>query len=173
MAIVAPVPGSVGNRLARLQRRIDSEGLNGLPPHIPLVGPFQARPSFLPLEQHCWQVCHGCSPFDVELEAPAVGEEQRLVVAEIASGNEGFLALREELLVGKYAPPRDQGPYHPRAVIARLRGEADVVVGEREVPLVDTELTFCLERIELMAQYPDGTWYQRDFYTLDGALTKA
>ncbi len=173
MAIVAAIPGSVGDRLARLQRRLDAEGLNGLAPHIPLVGPFQAWPSFLPLEQHCWQVCHRCSPFDVRLEAPAVDEEQRLVVAGVASGKEGLLALREALLVGKYAPPRDAGGYHPRAVIARLKQEEDVVVGERETPLVDTDLSFSLERVELMARYPDGTWYQRDFYTLDGALTKA
>jgi len=36
-----------------------------------------------------------------------------------------------------------------------------------------TDAPFFLERVELMTQYPGGSWYERDFYTLDRAVTPA
>ena len=98
MAIVIFVPGAFGRRLALLQRRIEGEGRGRLPPHIPLLGPFEAAPPLLPLEQHCWEVCHRIAPFPVELSPPAVDEERRLVGCEVVSGEGQLVELRQALL---------------------------------------------------------------------------
>lgn len=173
MAIVALIPGPLGRRLNRLQRRLDPEGQGGLAAHIPLAGPFPARPSFLPLEQHCWEVCHHTAPFWVELGPLVVDEGEGLVCAQLSSGQDRLIALREALLTGKYAPPGDGGPYQPRAVVARLVHRDELALAQWEMGAAATSAAFYLERIDLMAQYPDGTWYERDFYTLDRAVMRA
>jgi hypothetical protein len=173
MAIVVTVPGAPGRRLERLRRLLEPEGGGRPPPHIPLVAPFEIEPSFLPLEQHCWQTGHDRAGFWVELGTPRVGDGGRLVYAEVVSGRAELLALREALLTGKYAPPRSDGSYHPRAVVARLERDADVALARRETEGMEPAGAFFLERFELMAQYPGGAWYERDFYTLDRAVTKA
>lgn len=173
MAIVALIPGSLGRQLKNLQRRLDRKGGDGLPPHIELVGAFRAWPSFLPLEQHCQEVCHRAAPFMVELGAPEIDEVERTVCAEIVSGEEQLAGLREALLKGKYAPRHSGTEFRPRALIARVEQEADLKVGRLELRAVDAEPVFEVERVELMARYPDGTWYERDFYTLDGVTAKA
>lgn len=173
MAIVALIPDPLGRGLARLGSLVDPENWKRLAPHIPLVGPFQARAPFLPLEQHCQRVCHRTAPFSVDLDLPVVDEGERLVSAEIISAEEDLVGLREALLVGRYAPPHDGTEYRPRALIARVADEADMAVARREATAIDLELSFQVERVELMAQYPDGSWYERDFYTLDGVVTAA
>lgn len=174
MAIVIFVPGAFGRRLALLQRRIEGEGRGRLPPHIPLLGPFEAAPPLLPLEQHCWEVCHRIAPFPVELSPPVVDEERRLVSCEVVSGEGQLVQLRQALLKGKYAPPSEAGPYGPLCVVARLEREQDLVPARREVAEAAPVAASCLlERVELVAQYPDGSWYERDFYTLDAAVASA
>ncbi|MEX1255607.1 MAG: 2'-5' RNA ligase family protein [Dehalococcoidia bacterium] len=174
MAIVACVPGAFGRRLAQLQRRIEGEGRGRMPPHIPLLGPFEAGPPFLPLEQHCWEVCHRAAPFTVDLAPPAVDEERRLLSCEVVSGDEQLVELRQALLAGKYAPPADGDAYQPRCVIARVERPDDLAPARQEVAEAAPSAASCLvERIELMARYPSGEWYERDFYTLDAAAARA
>jgi hypothetical protein len=173
VAVVAVIPGPLGRRLAALRRRLGVEDGSSLPAHIPLVGPFLAEPPFLPLEQHCWRVCHETAPFDVELGPLAVDEEEGFVYAEIASGREQLVALREALLTGAHAPSSDATAYTPRAVVAHLQRADDIAPAERELAGTVTDAPFFLERVELLAQYPDGSWYERDFYTLDWAVTPA
>ncbi len=173
MALVVLMPGPLGRRLSRLQRRLDPEGQGRLPAHIPLVGPFRAQPSFLPLEQHCWEVCHRTVPFWVELGPLAVGQDEGLVYSDVTSGRDGLSALRQALLTGKYAPPHDEALYEPHALVARLVRRDDLALAQWETDAAKTHVSFFLERIDLMAQYPDGTWYERDYYTLDRAVTTA
>ncbi len=173
MAIVALIPSGLGRRLNRLRHELGPDGEGDPPAHIPLVEPFRAEPSFLPLEQPCWRVCHDAAPFWVELGPLAVDPGERLVYAEVPSGGERLAALREALLTGQDAPPRDDTVYQPRAAVARLKRPGDVALAERETVGVETTPAFFLERVELMAQYPDGAWYKRDFYTLDRAVTRA
>lgn len=173
MAIVVLIPGLLGRRLNDVRRRLDPEGQGRLPAHIPLVEPFRAQPSFLPLEQHCWQVCHDIVPFWVELGPLLVDQDEGLVYSEVTSGRDRLTALRQALLTGKYAPPRDQAPYTPRALIAQVERPDDLALAQWERAAAMTHVSFFLERINLMAQYPDGAWYQRDFYTLNRAVTTA
>lgn len=166
MAIVATLPGALGKRLEELRRKLDPEGSGALPPHIPIVAPFEVEPSFLPLEQHIWNVCHDTPPFEVELGGLALDGEASL---PLERGNERFAALREALLTGKYAPRRTDEAYAPRAVVGRVAERDEAVLAQREGARGGG--AFLLERVELMARYPDGTWYERDFYTLDKALS--
>lgn len=170
MAIVALVPGALGRHLDRLRRRLDPEGEGGLPAHIPLVGPFRARPSFLPLEQHCWQVCHEAAPFGVELGRLVLGGAEGIARLEIASGGDQLAALREAFLTGKYAPPRNGAPYEPCAVVGRVVCRDELALAQWKEAVAQLGPSFLLERIDLMAQYPNGAWYGRDFYTLDRAV---
>ena len=172
MSIVALIPGRTGATLERLRRRIDPDAADARPARIPIVAPFRAEPSFLPLEHHCWQVGHGTAPFEVALGPPTI-DDHGVVRAELASGAEEFRALREALITGRYAPPGGDAPYEPVAVVAELRRAGDVEPARRELAGVDASAPFVIERFELMAQYPDGGWYQRDFYTLDKAVTRA
>ena len=169
MAIIVPIPGPLGRRLNRLRRLLDPAGREALPAHVPLVGPFQARPPFLPLEQHCWRACHRTAPFSVELGPLAVDEEERLVYAEVAPDR--LVALREALLTGKDAPPGRRAPFQPRALVARLELDADLALAQWETAAAEARASFYLERIGLMARYPDGAWYERDSYTLDRAVS--
>ena len=173
MALVVLIPGPLGRRLSRLRDRFDPEADRELAAHVPLLGPFQARPSFLPLEQHCWRACHETAPFSVELGELAFDEGGGLLYFEVASGSNELRALREALLEGKYAPHREDAAYEPRAVVGRLARRDDLVLGDCEEAATRSGRSFYLERIELMAQYPDGAWYERDFYTLDRAATRA
>jgi hypothetical protein len=173
MAIAALIPDPFGRRMNRLRRRIGPYGDDGMPPHIPLVAPFRVQPSFLPLEQHCWQVCHDSVPFEVELGSLLMDEDEGLAYYSVASGGDRLAALRDALLAGKYAPPRDEGHYQPRAVVARVGYPDEFAVAQREENTAGASVSLSLERIELMAQYPDGTWYERDFYTLDRAIASA
>jgi 2'-5' RNA ligase len=173
MAIAVYVPGAFGRRLAQLQRRLAAGQPRELPPHIALVGPFEAAPPFLPLEQHVWEACHYGEPFDVELAPPRVDQDEPLICCDIVSGAGRLGALREALLQGKYAPPRESDTYQPRCVVARIERSEDLEPARREVAGVDVSATFTVERIELVARYPNGEWYERDFYTLDAAVTAA
>jgi hypothetical protein len=173
MAMVVYVPGAAGRRLAQLQRRLAAGKPRELLPHIPLIGPFEAAPPFLPLEQHCWETCRRSDAFDVEIAPPAVNEHERLICCDIISGGDRLVALREALLQGRYAPPDGGSPYQPRCVVARIERSEDLEPALREVAGVDVSATFTVERIELVARYPNGEWYERDFYTLDAAVTTA
>ena len=173
MAIIVTIPGAPGRRLERLRRLLEPGSDRRLAPHIPLVAPFEVEPSFLPLEQHCWQAGHETSGFWVDLAQPAVDEAERLVYAEIVAGKDELTALREALLTGRYAPSRDDSTYAPRAMIAHLEREDDVAPAQGETAQMEPAGSFYVERFELIARYPDGTWYERDFYTLDRAVTKA
>ncbi|MEX0785645.1 MAG: 2'-5' RNA ligase family protein [Dehalococcoidia bacterium] len=173
IAIVVPIPGAPGQRLDRLRRLFAGEDGGAMRPHIPLVGPFDAEPSFLPLEQHCWDVCHKTAAFWVELGAPEVDAGERLVYAGVRSGGDELMALREALLTGRYAPPPSDGAFDPRAVIARIEPDEDIALAQRETAGLEPVGSFLMERIDLMARYPDGSWYQRDFYTLDRAVAEA
>ncbi len=157
----------------RLRRRVGRSGDGGMPPHIPLVAPFQAQPSFLPLEQHCWQVCHDTAAFAVELGPLLFDEDEELACYDVTSGADSLMALREVLLTGRHAPPRDDGDYRPRVVVARVAYPDEMKVVQREEEADKPDLSFSLKRVELMARYPDGTWYERDFYTLDRVVTTA
>ena len=172
MAIVALIPGRTGAALERLRRRTDPDAADARPPHIPIIAPFRAEPSFLPLEQHCWQTGHETAPFEVAL-GPLTIDDQGVVRAAVVAGGGALGALREALLRGRYAPPGDDTPYEPQAVVAALRRPEDVEAARLELGQVDAGAPFTIERFELMAQYPDGGWYQRDFYTLDRAVTRA
>jgi hypothetical protein len=172
MAIVVSVLGQAGRKLAQLQRRIDADRAGLIAPHLPLIAPFDATPSYLPLEQHCWDVCHRTQPFDVELGPPAVDGDGHLVFCPVNSGREQLAALRRALLTGKYAPC-DDAPYEARCVVLDIETPEDVDVARREVAGVDAGAPFTVDRIQLMARYPSGHWYERDFYTLDAAVTAA
>lgn len=173
MSIVVSIPGPLGRWLNQSRRRLEPEDSGRLPPHIPLVAPFPAQPPFLALERHCWRVCHEIAPFWVELGQLAVDEGEHTLVAEIASGREAILSLREALLMGEDAPPDDGPAYEPRAFIACLEQPRDVALARSEASAPLPSPAFFLERIELMAQYADGGWYERDFYTLDRAAARA
>ena len=55
---------------------------------------------------------------------------------------------------------------------ARAGRPTDVAPGGREKDEALTKASFVLERIDLMAPYPDGAWCERDFYTLDRAVAE-
>ena len=173
MAIVVLIPGPLGRRLNGLRRRLRADGGAGLPAHIPLVGPFRAEPSFLPLEQHLQAVCHETAPFEAQLGPLAIDEEQLLIYADVASGRGSLRALREALLTGRYAPPRDDAPYLPRAVLGRLERQEDIGFAREEMVVVAAGAPFFVQRVDLMARYPDGAWYERDFFTLDRTVSLA
>lgn len=169
MAIVVPIPGAPGERLSKLRRVFELEDGGAMPAHIPLAGPFETTPPFLPLEQHCYDVCHKTAAFWVEPGPAEVDAAERLVYAELRSGGDELVALREALLTGRYAPTRSDAEYRPRVHIARLESKEDVELAQRETEGLAHAGAFFLERIAMMAQYPDGSWYERDFYTLDRA----
>lgn len=170
MAIVATIPDRPGAVLSQLQRELDPDA--SMPPHIPLVAPFVAQPPFLPLEQHCWRSAHESPAFSVELGDLAVDDDEAIVWLRVRSGGEQLGALREALLASEHVPA-DGEAYEPRAVAARFVYRDDLVIttfnGQRDG---SHHLKFLLERFELMAQYPDGSWYRRDFYTLDRAVAR-
>jgi len=172
MAIVAVVPGALGKALGRLARELEPDAAGALPPHLSLVGEFAARPSFLPLEQHCWHAGHETAPFTIELGAPAVDEDGAVAYLPVAAGGEDLARLHERLLTGRYAPRVAAAPYTPRCVVGPL-GAHDPTALDELAHQTEGKRAFLLERFSLMARYPDGSWYERDFYTLDRAATTA
>ena len=171
MALVAVVPEKLGERLGRLQRALDPAGPEQLPPHIPLAGPFEVAPPFLPLEQHCWRSGHENARGWVELGPVVI--EGGVAALPVTSGREQLAGLRAALLGGAYPLPEEDGPYEPRAVVGRSAVRDDFAVATFEEQTGGPNgRTFLLERFELMARYPDGSWYQRDFYTLDRAVAR-
>ncbi len=173
MAIVALVPDPVGRHMNRLRRKLDPDGQFSMAGHIPIVCPFALWPSFLPLEQHCWRVCHETVQIAVELGALVLEDEGGLAYCDIVTGRDELLTLRQRLRSGKYAAPADEGSGEPRAVVGRVSYRDEVALAQWEEFATKPNRSFLLERIDLMAQYPDGTWYERDFYTLDRAVTRA
>lgn len=173
MAVVVPIPSRLGRTLRALQRRIGVPPEHDLAPHIPLAGPFDAAPPFLPLERHCCQVCHERAPFEVALGPLALGERDRLVFAEVAAGREHLGALRQALLRGKYAPPSGAAPYQPRALVARLDRAEDASWVRAELAETSPDPPVLVERVALVARYPDGSWYEHDVYALDRAVARA
>lgn len=170
LALVILITGSAGRRLQDLRRLCDPDLAERIPPHITVVFPFEGEPSFLPLERHCWEVCHHVRPFWASLGEIVLVPEERLAYVEIEEGKEELAALREALFEGRYAPPRDQmAPYRPHVTIAQPQRESDFELARRLLAHEDLRQRLYLERLHLMAQYPDGSWYARDDYTLDGA----
>jgi hypothetical protein len=173
MAVIAPVPGRLGQQMNRLRRKLDPDGQLSMAAHIPIVGPFRVQPSFLPLEQHCWRVCHETAPIAVELGDLVLEDEGGLAYSDIVTGRDELLALRQKLTSGKYAAPADEGSGEPRALVGRVSYRDELALARWEEFAEKSNRSFLLERVDLMAQYPDGTWYERDFYTLDRAVTRA
>jgi hypothetical protein len=167
MAIVSAVSGALGKRLQELQRWLDPDSAGAMPPHIPIVGPFDASPSFLPLEQHVQQVCRETAPFDVSFGELVIGEQEAHLRLE--RGQAGLEALRGALLDGKYAPRVKGQTYEPRAIAGRVVEQAGGAVERWYSKAVSGD--YLLQRVELMARYPGGEWYERDFYTLDKAAS--
>jgi hypothetical protein len=163
MSIVSIVPGALGKRLQELQRWLDPDSTGTTLPHLPIVAPFASSPPFLPLEQHIQDVCRGTAPFELSLGSLVLdGAEAHL---PIQGGVAELSLLRRKLLTGKYAPDASDNDGGQRAVIGRARETAGAIEEwEQKRP---PSLTYLLQRIELMAQYPDGAWYERDFYTLE------
>jgi len=173
VAVVVLVPGPLGRRLNGLRRDFDPEGLERIPAHIPLVSPFEAEPPLQPLERRCWEVCHRTPPFWVELGALAVDEARGLLYTEVASGGEELTALRNGLLEAFDRPWDEEAGYTPEVVVAQPERRLDLDLMRSQAASRRPEASFYLERSELMARYPDGTWYERDFYTLDRAVVRA
>ena len=171
MAIVARFPDPLGRRLDVLRRRFDPEADRAMAAHIPLTALFQSEPSLLPLERHCWRVCHETPQFRVELGR--IVEHEGGLQAEVTAGRDELAALREALLAGQHAPPTGDAPFESRAVVGWRPLRDALVVADIEEAIAKSNRSFYVERIELMAQYPDGTWYERDFYTLDRAVVRA
>jgi hypothetical protein len=155
----------------RALRSLRVRDLDGLPPHLPLLGPFEAQPSLLPLEQHCWEVCHRAAPFEISFGAPTIDLETRVVSAPLVHGTGQLAELREALLTGKYAPPRTSATTaEPRALFFQVEAE-DVPWAQERLAEIALDAPATVEQVDLMAQYPDGTWYRREFWTLDGVVT--
>ena len=170
MAIVAIVPDKLGAALSRLQRELDPEA--PMPPHIPLVAPFVAQPPFLPLERHCWRTGHESPPFWVELGELELNGEAPFVRLPVRSGGEQLAALRDALLASEHVLAEGDAS-GPRAFAARLSHRGDLAISKFDEPGAGAgHRTFLLERFELMTQYPDGSWYERDFYTLDRTVAR-
>jgi len=172
MAIVAIIPDKLGKLLATLQGALDPDEPEPVPPHVPLVAPFEVEPPFLPLERHCWSAGHEMSPFSVELGDLVIDDEVALAWLPVVSGAERIAALRERLLAGPYPVPAGDEPFEVRALAARVSFHDELAITKfREQTYGPGYRTLYLERFELMARYATGSWYQRDFYTLDRAVT--
>jgi len=170
MAIVAIIPDKLGAALSRLQRELDPDAF--MPPHIPLVAPFVAQPPFLPLEQHCWRTGHESAPFWVELGELVRDDATPFVRLPVRSGGEQLAALREALLANEHVRA-DGDASGPPDFAARLSHRGDLAITKFDEPGAGPgHRSFLLERFELMTRYLDGSWYERDFYTLDRAVAR-
>lgn len=172
LAIVVLVPGAEGRRLQALTTSYDPELAYRIRPHITVVHPFQAEPPFLPLERHCWEVCHRFAPFWVGLGEIRAVPEERLVYVEVREGEESLAALREALQRGLHVPRESEVPYRPHVTLAQPQRKAHFEVARRQLAQEDLRRSFFVERVHLMAEQPDGSWYARDDCTLDGVISE-
>ncbi|MEX2157955.1 MAG: hypothetical protein WEB04_00965 [Dehalococcoidia bacterium] len=173
MALVVAVPGTVGRLLGRLQGGLDPGVGLALPPHIPLIEPFVAEPPFLPLEQFCWRTGHEQPSFWIELGELVLDEDAQLARLAVVSGSEHLVALRDALLERRFTGEQPE-TFEPAAIASRIVFRDELAIAayrERSDGPGDTRCF--VERFQLMSRYPDGSWYERDFYTLDRAVAPA
>lgn len=173
VALVVAVPGTVGQLLGRLQGGLDPDVGFAMPPYIPLIEPFVAEPPFLPLEQFCWRTGHEQPSFWIELGELVLDEDARLARLAVVSGSEHLVALRKALLERSFTGEQRE-TFEPVAIASRIvfRDELAIATYQEQSDGPGDRKGF-VDRFQLMSQYPDGSWYERDFYTLDRAVTTA
>ncbi len=170
MAVVVLFAGALGRRFGGWRREYDPIGADRLPPHIMLSSPFAAEPPLLPLERHLWRVCHGFPPLTLELLALRSDRSSgRLIYVEIGSGADELAALREALHTGPLARLREEPAPAPRVVIAEPESDTALDRAYRELLALHEPASYEVDRVWLMTQQPDGSWYARDYFTLDAA----
>lgn len=168
MAVVVLFSGALGRRLGGWRREYDPVGADRLPPHIMLSSPFVAEPPFLPLERHLWRVCHGFPPVTLELGALRCDRSPgRHIYVDVGSGADELAALRDALHTGPLARLRDEPAPPPRVVIAEPGSDAALESAYRQLLAMHEPASYEVDRVWLMTQQPDGSWYARDYFTLD------
>ena len=171
VAVVALFEGPLARRLERWRRTYDPAGAYGMPPYIPLVSPTACQTPLTGsggLERYLWRLCHVRPPIEIELlDLATTYPEGRLVYAEIGVGARELedlsTALRSGPLEGGPAPG---GP--PRLVIAEPENEDEAQRAAAQLVGLPVRITRLIDRVHLLVAYPNGSWYERDFFTLDG-----
>ena len=170
MAVAVLFAGALGRRLGGWRREYDHIGADRQPPHVMLSSPFVAEPPFLPLERHLWRVCHGFPRLTLELLALRSDRSSgRLIYVEIGSGADALAALRDALHTGPLARLREEPAPALRVVIAEPESDAALESAYRQLLALHEPASYEVDRVWLMAQQPDGSWYTRDCFTLDAA----
>ena len=168
MAVAVLFGGALGRRFQGWRREYDAVGADRLAPHIMLVSPFVAEPPFMQLERHLWRVCHGFPPLTLELlELRSDRSSGRLIYIEIGSGAEELAALRDALYTGPLASFREDAAYRPRVVIAEPESDGSFESAYGQLRTVHEPVAYEVDRVALIVEQPDRSWYVRDFFTLD------
>jgi hypothetical protein len=173
MSLVVAVPGKPGQLLGRLQGGLDPGVGFAMPPNIPLIGPFVAEPPFLPLEQFCWRIGHERPPFWIELGELELDEDARLARLAVVSGSEDLVALRNAFVESGFIGDQPEA-FELVAIASRIVFRDELAIANYQADSSGPgDRRGFVDRFQLMSQYPDGSWYERDFYTLDRAVATA
>lgn len=165
LTVVVLFEGAVGGSLERWRQLYDPLGADRMPSHLTLVAPFPTEPPLLlGLERHIWAVCHASPP--LRLGLGDVARDNGLIYVDVAAGGPELARLRDALHTGPLAG--QAGPFRPRVVVAEPAGERDLALASRQLPGLAVRESYQVDRLHLMATHADGSWYVRDFFTLDG-----
>lgn len=170
LTVVVLFDGGVGRDLERWRRFYDPVGADRIPAHLTLVSPFAAQPPLLALERHLWSACHSWSP--IWLELGDVCRDADIFYVDLTAGGAGVAALRDALCSGPLeAQANEAGAVPPRVVVAEPTDDRQLAVASRTLLGNRLRDSYEVKRVHLMAAHADGSWYERDFFGLDGTYT--
>ena len=176
VAVVILFDGPLARRLEGWRRTYDPAGAYRMPPHVPLAGPSDCPVPLSGtdgLERRLWCLCHDRPPFEIELlDLATTYPEGRLVYVDIGAGAEDLEELSEALRDGVLSQaPAAAGP--PRLVVAEPEDEEGARQAAAQLVGLPVRVNRLIDRVNLLVEYPDGSWYVRDFFTLDRAVARA
>jgi len=122
-AVVIVAPAGPGELADSFRKRYDPEWFERVPPHVSLLGPFEAREPDAELALALGWALAGCSPFRIRLGPPGAFLVPELVLFFTVRDEEPLRDLHARVLraLPAYAPARQ---FHPHLTVGRFASEA-------------------------------------------------
>ncbi|MFD6415108.1 2'-5' RNA ligase family protein [Streptomyces sp. NPDC060194] len=171
LGVSIAVPEPHGSLLQRRRMGFGDPAAHGIPTHITLLPPTEARAEDVPaVERHLAEVAAAGRPFPLRLSGTGTFRPLSPVVfVQVVEGAAECTWLQKQVRDGSGPVARElQFPYHPHVTVAH--GIAEEAMDRAYAELAEYEAAWACTGFALYEQGPDGVWRTLHTYRFGGAV---